>query len=124
MKSVKKKYLSKTLVYKNKKFYTYDSQYECLPLLSDLNLHKLENCLKKRFNFKCSIVCPHIYFKYTGPCLKGVLTRQMKIWKKSFHEVLDKKNHVCKKIIIIATGYWNKLKKKYYKNKRRQKKNK
>ena len=103
---MKKKFI-KTVRIKNKIHYTYDLKYPTIVLNSNL---KRDNLRKIYPRGQYELICPHFYFKYTGPTFKTVLTRQMKIWSRCFLWSFKKMNqHYCKRKSVIPCTTWFKI---------------
>lgn len=85
--------------------YTFDFRIRCLSLkeLRNSNLYKF--VIKYQAKDKFIVVCCHSYFERFGPKLNGILTRQMKRFKKKFWPPCKKKR-CCEKLLLLPKEEW------------------
>lgn len=117
-----KKLYKKTLIFSPTKdwptpiaYYTFDEKYHCINILAQYRKQRIQAAIQEKLSFKLVFKCPHRYYQYVGPCLNGVLTRQMHVWKKCFLKTF-KKSHRCKRRALIPRQRWKKIiQNKWYK---------
>lgn len=85
--------------------YTFDFRIRCHKFndLKKSSLYKF--VIKYEAQDKFIIICRHAYFQKFGPRLNGVLTRQMKRYKKKFWPPCKKKR-CCDNLILMPKEEW------------------